>query len=357
MKVLVVSGSSGGHIFPALAFVDSLKSLGADLLLVLPQKSKDNKIFVESIEVKYIHSSNLSLKFNRKNVTAVFSLLLGAWESLKIIIKFKPDVLIGFGSLNTVAPVFWAWFFRIKTIIHEQNVIPGRANRLLAKLADKTAVSFSQTKNYLNISSRKIILTGNPLRKDLIRTDRKEALDFFKFKEGKFNLLITGGSQGSHRLNDICFEAVSTCKKRDQLQLVHICGIQDYAVLKEKYSSSNLACQLFDFFRPMQYAYSLADLIICRAGATTIAELQKFKIPAILIPYPFAYAHQSANAAILGDLGAALVINDEQLSAEGLRNKLDEFLENPAILAAMQKGYDLIQPLDASALLAKEILN
>jgi len=136
------------------------------------------------------------------------------------------------------------------------------------------------------------------------------------------NLLITGGSQGSCKLNAVCFEAISASKIKDQLQIIHICGVQDFAVFKEKYASTGLTYQLFDFFTSMQYAYSLADLIICRAGATTIAELQRFKLPAVLIPYPFAYAHQLANAKALGDLKAALtwvvseakdLINAEQI--------------------------------------------
>lgn len=357
MRVLIVTGSSGGHIFPALALINSLKDSCAGLLLVLPKKSKDNNIPVESAQVKYIRAASLSFNFSSKNIAGACSFLLGAWEGLLIILKFRPDVVVGFGSLNTVALIFWAWIFRVKTIIHEQNVIPGRANWLLAKLVDQVAVSFSQTNKYLNISGEKIVLTGNPLRKDLLPMDRKQALDFFKFKEGRFNLLITGGSQGSVKLNSVCFEAIAACRKKDDLQLIHISGIQDYSRLKIKYDSLNLSCRLFGFFPAMQYAYSAADLVICRSGAATISELQKFGIPAILIPYPFAYAHQEANARILADAGAALIIKDEELNVQKLTAKLNAFLANPQELQAMRQAYLQFQVPDASCLLAKEVLN
>ncbi|MDD5108070.1 MAG: undecaprenyldiphospho-muramoylpentapeptide beta-N-acetylglucosaminyltransferase [Candidatus Omnitrophica bacterium] len=357
MRVLIVTGSSGGHIFPALALIDSLKNLSNDVLLVLPKKSTcDNAIFLESAQIKYIPAASLSLNLSSKNIRGAYSFLLGAWESLRILVRFKPDIVVGFGSLNTIAMIFWAWLFRIKTIIHEQNVIPGRANRLLAKLVDRIAVSFSQTVNYLKVCVKKIVFTGNPLRKDLIRIAKKEALDFFKFKEGKFNILITGGSQGSNKLNSVCLEALSACQKKDDLQVIHICGIQDFPALKVRYESLNLRYRLFEFLAVMQYAYSIADLVICRSGATTIAELQRFGIPAILVPYPFAYAHQEANARILEDLGAALIFRDEQLCPEKITDKLNEFSMDPNKLKAMRESYVRLQVLDAASLLAKEVL-
>ena len=357
MRILIVTGSSGGHIFPALALAEALNNPSHKLLLVLPQKSKEDKISSSSVEIKYIHAANLNFNLNSKNISNVFFFLQGAWQGLRIIIKFKPDVVVGFGSLNTVALVFWAWFFRIKTVIHEQNVIPGRANRLLSRLADKVAVSFSQTNKYLNISPKKIVLTGNPLRSNLVRKSSQEALDFFKFKEGKFNLLITGGSQGAQKLNSVCFEALAALPKKDELQVIHICGAKDFAVLKEKYAGLGLSCRVFDFISEMQYAYSIAGLIICRAGASTIADLQRFKVPAILIPYPFAYAHQLANARILGDLKAALIISDEQLTAESLNDKLQEFLEDPHKLEVMRQAYAQSKVEDAAQLLAKEVVS
>ena len=355
MRVLIATGTSGGHIFPAIALTEALRNSGQEVLLVLPQKNQKENLPVAPEQIKYIPAVVLSLNLNRKNITNFYFFLRGFWESLRIVIKFKPDVVVGFGSLNTLALILWAWLFRIKTIIHEQNVICGRANKLLAKLVDRVAVSFNQTAEGLGIAPERIVLTGNPLRKDLVRLEKKEALDFFKFKEGKPVILITGGSQGSHRLNAVCFEALSAYPDKENLQVIHICGTVDFSGFSAAYISSGLTYKLFDFLPQMQYAYSGADLIICRAGATTIAELQKFKIPAILVPYPFAYAHQLANAQVLERVKAAWVIQDQELTAEKLRMKFSEFFKDSQKLESMRRAYGQFQEQDATQLLAKEV--
>ncbi|MFH0917848.1 MAG: undecaprenyldiphospho-muramoylpentapeptide beta-N-acetylglucosaminyltransferase [Candidatus Omnitrophota bacterium] len=356
MRILVATGSSGGHIFPAIALVEALKDSGAQVLLVLPQKARQNNISVATGQIKYIPAAVLSFSVSSKNIVGLYFFLAGAWESLRIVMKFKPQVVVGFGSLNTVALIFWAWLFRIKTIIHEQNVICGRANRVLAKLVDKVAVSFRQTADYLNVSPEKIVFTGNPLRKDLLGLNKAAALEFFSFKEGKLTILITGGSQGAHNLNAVCLEALASHPRQEAFQVIHISGVEDFTWLINGYAATTLTYKLFDFFSQMQYAYSVADLIICRAGATTIAELQKFKIPAILIPYPFAYAHQLANAQVLGNLKAALIIQDRELTPERLRGIFTQLLADPQKLEAMHQAYMGFQDFDAAGLLAKEVL-
>ncbi|PIQ87359.1 MAG: undecaprenyldiphospho-muramoylpentapeptide beta-N-acetylglucosaminyltransferase [Candidatus Omnitrophica bacterium CG11_big_fil_rev_8_21_14_0_20_43_6] len=357
MRVLIGTGSSGGHIFPALALADSLKDSGHEVLLVLPQKDREHKLWVASGQIKYIHAAKITFRISSKNIAGLWFLLLGAWQSLRIIIKFKPDVVVGFGSLNTVALIFWAWLFRIKTMIHEQNVTVGTANRVLAKLVDKVAVSFAQTRQNLNIAAERIVVTGNPLRQGLERLDKKEVLDFFQFKEGKLTVLITGGSQGSHRLNTVCLQSLLVYLKKDNLQVIHICGRQDFSWLKDSYAASALTYKLFDFYSQMQYAYSVADLVICRAGATTVAELQKFKIPAILVPYPFAHAHQLANAEVLGKIQAAWIISDQELTPEILSTKFKEFSGDPQKLESMRRAYLQLDAPDATELLAKEVLS
>jgi len=357
MRVLLVTGSSGGHIFPALALMDRLKDSCADVLLVLPEANSGSRITAEPGSVKYIPVFSLGLKSGSKNIRGAYFFLIGAWESLRAIIKFKPDVVVGFGSLYTIAMLFWAWLFRIRTVIHEQNVIPGRANRLLAKFVDRVAVSFPQTNSYLGISREKIVVTGNPVRRGLVKLERKEALDFFNFKEGKFNILVTGGSQGSHKLNTVCSCALSGCGEKDNLQLLHISGDRDLALLKQVYAQAAVAHKVFDFFTDMQYAYSIADLVICRAGATTIAELQKFNLPALLIPYPFAYAHQLSNARVLEDCGSALIIRDEELCVEKIRDCVRILMHEPQKLKAMRQAYAQNKIIDAAAMLANELLS
>ncbi|MDD3274154.1 MAG: undecaprenyldiphospho-muramoylpentapeptide beta-N-acetylglucosaminyltransferase [Candidatus Omnitrophica bacterium] len=357
MRILVVTGSSGGHIFPALALMEKLKDSGQEAVLLVPKKEGGADIPVPGDRVIYMHGGRLGLPFNRRNLTEFFSLFRGGWESLRAVLKFKPDVVVGFGSLDTVVAVFWAWLFRIRTVIHEQNVICGRANKFLSKIADKVAVSFAQTGKYLDIAEDKIILTGNPLRKEMTPPDKKEARDFFRLKEDAFTVLITGGSQGSHRLNDACLKAFSACGNKDAFQVIHICGRHDFSRLRSGYDDAKVECRLFSFCADMRYAYGAADLVVSRAGATTVAELARFKVPALLVPYPYAYAHQNANADILAEAGAAVVIQDWQFKPEMLLYYLSEFLEDRRKLELMRRGYVNLGREDAVGMLARVVLN
>lgn len=357
MRVLLATGSSGGHIFPALALMRQLKQSGADVLMVLPKKENGVIFSAGKDEVLYIRASGLSLKLNAKNIKAAYSFLAGAWQSLKIVINFKPDVCVGFGSLETLALMFWSWLFRIKTMIHEQNVIPGKANCLMSGFVDKVAVSFTETAGYIKVSGLRLAVTGNPLRGEMSRVDRTKALEFFGLDAGKFNVLVTGGSQGSHKLNDVCSEALCACCGKSGLQVVHICGPQDSSRLRQVYQRAAIAHKVFEFLGDMQYAYSMADLAICRAGATTIAELRRFRVPALLVPYPFAYAHQSANARLLKDLGACIVVDDNDLDSGKLSGILEGLLEDPGKLEAMRMAYGEGEGDDAVVLLAREVFD
>ncbi len=344
MKILVVAGASGGHIFPALSFLEALKEKYevAQALLVLPERSKKAAVIAsKGIEVKYISIYPLKLKFSRANFHCLIQFFKGSLESLFIIIKFRPDIVAGFGGLESVPLVLFAWFFRIKTLLHEQNVMPGQANKLLARFVDKIAISFEESRGFLKVSQDRVVWTGNPLRKELRAVKaRSEGLRFFGFEEGKFNLLVVGGSQGSHKINACFLEAVSMLFDKSKVQIIHISGMQDYALLADSYKDMGIKIKLFSFLKEMQYAYSICDLIISRAGATTISELLYFKIPAILIPYPFSRQHQMANALFLERMGSAVIIDDNALGARTIKDRLGEFISNPTKLKAMRSCYD-----------------
>ncbi|HTZ10883.1 MAG TPA: UDP-N-acetylglucosamine--N-acetylmuramyl-(pentapeptide) pyrophosphoryl-undecaprenol N-acetylglucosamine transferase, partial [Candidatus Margulisiibacteriota bacterium] len=275
-----------------------------------------------------------------RNVGGCFAFLKCSLQSLFILFEFRPDIVVGFGTLASVPMVFFAWLFRMKIIIHEQNVIPGKANRLMVKLADKIAISFPKTTEFLRREGKKIVLTGNPLRQELKPLNKKAALDFFRLKEGRFTILVTGGSQGSHNINMAFFKTVVAMPDKNKLQVIHLSGAGDYAMLKESYQDCGLDVRIMDFFQQMQYAYSASDLAICRSGAATISELVNFRLPAIIIPYPFAHRHQLANSALLSDAGSAIVLEEEELSVKSLGDILMKLMNNPGELSRMSCAYD-----------------
>lgn len=350
MKILIVAGASGGHIFPALAFIDHLSSKSGDVdaLLVLPKLNTIPQAQIAKYKVSYVSLTSIRRRFDFKGIFSIFNFLKGSAESLFILISFRPDIVVGFGTLICLPMIFFSWIFRIKILIHEQNVIPGSANRVLAWFSDCVAVSFEKTRNYFQRQSDKVVLTGNPIRSGLIKIEKTAALGFFGFKPGKLTLLVMGGSQASHRINLSLLKAVSSLPDRRRLQIIHLGGAQDFRLLEDGYRDLHVDISLFTFFASMQYAYSACDLAISRSGATTIAELVYFSLPAILIPYPYALEHQAANAEVLSEKECAVIINDEVLDTGVLAETITRFLGNPDMLVSMRHNYRAISSLNAA---------
>ncbi len=358
LKVLVVTGSSGGHIFPALAFLEAIKEQHPDIevFFVLPEKNviKENVRF--NYEVKYVKLCAITRRVDAKNIRNILNFISGSLQTLNVLLKFQPDIVVGFGSLVTFPAIMFAWLLRIKILIHEQNVIPGRANRFLAGFVDKVAVSFQETKAYLADYKRKIVVTGNPLRKSVAYSDKIKAFDFFGFGPDKFTILVMGGSLGSHRINKEFFKALSCFKDRDLLQVIHLTGAFDYEMLNSQYKDLGVKCAVFRFFDSMQYAYSVSDLVISRAGATAVAEIIFFNLPAILVPYPYAYQHQYKNAKVLEENGCGIIIEDKEFEADNLRLKLEPLLRDRKKIEAMRLNYNVFPKVNAGDLLVKEVM-
>lgn len=356
-RVLVVAGRSGGHIFPALAFLDRLKERYnyVELFLVLPKENQVKSLEISGCKIDYVSVPRFKTGFSIKNIVNIIKLFKGFIRSVSIIIKFHPDIIVGFGSLASVFVVMCGWAFRIKTIIHEQNVIPGRANRFVAAFVDRIAFSFEESKGYLNRCQHKIVFTGNPLRKSLIKINKTEALGFFGFNADKITILVMGGSQGSHSINIEFLRAASIMQ--DRFQVIHLTGSDDSQFLRNSYRDLNIKVGLFSFFDQMEYAYSACDFVISRSGAITISELIAFELPAILIPYPYAYEHQWQNANVLKAKGCADIIKEEDLKKNVLSQAINNLIVNPDRLKDMRRNYCFFKRIDASELLVNEVVS
>lgn len=357
MRVLTVTGASGGHIYPALAFLErfALEKGENIALLVLPSRSIKADFSSCKYPLRYISSGRVRFSFDRKSILALLNFLKGGLESFSILLKFRPDIVVGFGSIDSIPLVMLAWFFRIKTIIHEQNLMPGKANRFLSRFADKVAFSYSGSGKYFGLSESKAIFTGNPIRCGLKKIGRQEALNFFDLKKDKFTILVMGGSQGSERINATILEAAGMIKNKEDLQVIHLFGKQDYSAAVGAYEKLGIKARAYGFFEKMEFAYSAADLTITRAGATTISELIYYKLPAIISPYPYAYKHQSENAKILEAAGCGVIIKDDELTAECLRRKVEDFISDSGKISAMRSSYAGIGGVNAADELVKAI--
>ena len=347
MKVLIAAGSSGGHIFPAIATTFRLKELNksTEIRFVGSGKKLDGDIFKNEGYDYYTVSSK----------RRIFKDLFSAFFILR---KFQPDIAVGFGGYVSFPVLIMAKLLGIPTMAHEQNLCPGLANRILSNLVDRVAVSFKETNNFF---LRKSIIeeTGNPLRANLVKLDKAKALERFGLNQGKFTMLVMGGSQGAHFVNEIVLEALNDMSdaQKGRLQVIHLSGIIDFEFVKARYESISVANKVFSFFDMMSQAYSACDLVISRAGATSIAELTFFGRPAILIPYPNAKVHQIDNARFMEENGAAIVIEQRHLSRERLKTALLGLMDDKDALKRMSETSSRLSKPDAAYRLAVEIFN
>lgn len=354
-RILVVTGRSGGHIFPALGFLDKLKTKeGIDALLVLPKTAIIRQIESSGYKVKYVLHLRIKARLFPFALIGLFRLAL---ESAFALLEFRPHLVVGFGSITSVPMIIFARIFGIRTMIHEQNVLPGRANRFLAGFADRIAVSFNETQGYFKLFRKKLRLTGNPLRRGLIQIDKQAALNFFGFNPGKFTILVIGGSQGSHSINYGFLKAVAGIPERSGLQVIHLSGTKECEAMKAGYAELNINAKVFDFFNAMQYAYSAADLVVSRGGAATVSEIIFFGVPAIIVPYPYAYRHQLLNARALEKKGSAYIINDNELGSGILGQTIAGLVNGNAAINRMRLKCVPFIKTGSDALLAEEALS
>lgn len=333
-RVLVACGGTAGHFLPALSFLDALskKAPALDIRVVLTKRKIEEDAYFQGYSV-----SRVSL-VPVKDLSSVFKLLLGVIQSLFILYKYNPDVVMGFGGYASFPLVLFASLSGKKTVIHEQNVRMGISNRLLAIFADKIAVSFTETKKFLSSLNSKVVLTGNPVRRDLKKIDKDKALEFFKLSPGLFTILVMGGSQGSHKINTEFSAVALNMISQESVQAIHLSGHKDYNELKDKYSALNERIRLFDFLKDMSFAYSAADLVISRSGAGAILEIIYFGLPSVIVPYPYAGAHQKENAKVLKDLQSCIIIEEKDFTAKQVTQTIEELLSEPKKLELMRSG-------------------
>jgi len=349
MRIAITCSRTGGHIFPALSLAKRLKKEREDLEIAF---------FLPKNRLTLIIFGGQPFKVNSYSIKrSIFWFLKGILESFIFLKDFKPHIVIGFGGYVTFPLLLEAKILGIPTLICEQNVIPGRANRILSYFADRICVSFVETKNYLLKSSqKKVVFTGNPLREEMGKTSKIESLRYFDLDQNRFTLLIMGGSQGSHHINSVFLKTLSILNTND-IQIIHITGFRDYTYVLNFYQKSNLKYRIFDFLEEMSYAYGAADLVISRAGATAISEITFCGLASILIPYPYAYGHQVENALYLAKRGAAILIEDKELNPSYLKRIILDLKENKDRLKEMASKAKAIGVSDAPKRLTKEIFS
>lgn len=353
-RVLIAAGGTGGHFYPAIALAKKLRERNVDVLFVI----KENALTVESLKKENLRYRSISVapwlgQSLFKLPFLLLSTLGAARECSRILRDFRPQRTVGFGAYISFPAVLASYFAGIPVLIHEQNPAPGWANRASGFLAKKVAVSFEETLRHFG---DKAVLTGNLVREELFRGDRAAALAKFGLKPDRKTLFVFGGSAGAKSINRAVTAALPKLEAlRNRIQFLHLTGSsEETKAVTEKYRELNFHAAVRDYSHEMDSGYACADLVVSRAGATTLTELAALRIPAIVVPYPFAGAHQEKNARVLTEVGAAILVRESENFEAELAARLQEILNAPEKLARMASAYqkfsiDLRRSTDAMA--------
>ena len=362
MRIVIASGGSGGHIFPAIALAEELKlkDVSTQILFIGSDKALDRRIFERGgFKYRLLSANKLPYRISFEALLFLLKLSMDIFRSFIILMKYRPDAVVGFGGYVSAPVITAAYILGIPRMVHEQNAVPGRANAMLFRFADRIAVSFEETKKYLRLYAKKAVFTGNPIRASLLKDDKTGNIKKLGLDPQKFTILVIGGSQGAHNLNKVFLKSLSKMDEdiKRSPQIIHITGVADYGWTSVAYRELSMEHRVYSFVDRIEEAYSASDLIVTRSGASAIFEIAYFGRPMILIPYPFALSHQSENARIFSMRGAAVEIDEKNLSSDLMKDRIEGLLKNRNKLFEMGESARRMSVPDSSHSLAQVVLN
>lgn len=355
VRVVFAGGGTGGHVFPAVAIAERLMTHEDIDLIFVGTKNKIEARIVPQLGYKFrtIWIGGFSRKFRLSNFLLPLKIIVSVMQSLKLIFTFKPNVVVGTGGYVSGPVCAAAVMTGTPIVLQEHNSYPGAMTRMFAPYARETHIAFESSKKYFRVS-RSLYLTGSPVRK-MPKVKREEALNFFGLSAERKTLLVTGGSLGAVKLNSAVSKVVDELIGR-KYQLIWQTGSIDYERIEASQKDRPDLVRVEKFVERMDYAYAAADIAVCRGGATTVAELIYFNLPALIIPYPYAAAnHQVENARALVESGAAVMVQESETDnkfAETLLNLVDD----PSRVESMREKTKTLSHEDAADVIAKSVL-
>jgi len=333
-RLVITGGGTGGHLFPGIAVADAVlkRSRDAQVMFIGAGRPVDQRVLAgKPYQMASIPCGGIKGMSILSRIRALFKLLRGVFVARGLLRSFRPQLVLGVGGYVTGPVLLAARTLGIKTAIHEQNALPGLANRWAGRFVDRIFVSLPQARH--SFAGEKTVLTGNPLREELLEAAARPK----EVPQSPPTLLVLGGSQGAHRVNELACDAVALLAARGiEWRAIHQTGKADRDWVAGRYSTAGIVARVVDFIDDMAGVYQNAHLVVSRGGATTLAELALFGLPAVLVPYPFAADnHQVENAKFLVEAGAARMAREEELTGERLADLLQEFWQDRALLARM----------------------
>ena len=351
MKIGVACGGTGGHIFPGLATAEVLRARGHDIVLWLAGKDIETQAVAHWEGPRHtVKSEGFQYGVSLRTVGTVVRLGKAFKTCRRLMAEDDPDVVLAMGSYASAGPVYGAIRNRIPVVLHEANVLPGRAIKTFASRATAVAACFEETRHYLPKVNLEV--TGMPIRREL-----HDASRLIRGKSGrgeKFTLLLMGGSRGAAAINHLGAQGVvGLWRRRQDFKVIHLTGSKDESYVRGEYEKAGVDAEVHPFISDLTEIYSQTDLAICRSGAATLAELCAFAIPSLLVPYPHAtHDHQTVNAQAVSRIRAADMIHERNLESawltEYLEGCMDASERQDEMRDALRALYD-IRPAEALA--------
>lgn len=368
MKVIIAAAGTGGHINPGIAIANKIMYEEPDskIIFIGTNRGLENDLVPRAgYELKTIQSYGISRSLTLKNIQRLCKTIQSIKEAEKIIQEFKPDIIIGTGGYICVSVCRAAQKQKVPYIIHESNVLPGVATKLIAKKAVKILVGFKEAKQRLP-KGVNVITTGTPTKVKNLHFSREQIKQKKKqmgFEENKPLVLVFGGSQGAESINNSIVKIIKEKKNKDY-QIIWAAGPYQYKVVKEELAREKIDIENIDGIKAVPYIYNMeevmniADLVVCRSGAMTVTEIEKVGKPAIFIPFPYAAEnHQEYNARILEKAGAAKVILDKELTADKLHGTIETIVKEEGKLTKMGEESQNLSINNVEENIYKEIIS
>ena len=353
MKYIITAGGTGGHIYPAIAIINKIKEKDKNAkFLYIGTTDRMEKDIIPSLKIDYV---GLKIKGLSKNpfisIKAIFLTISNVKKCKKIIKEFKPDIVIGVGGYVTVPVIYSAHVLGVKTLLHEQNSIPGKANKMLANCVDTICISMESSKKYFE-EKGKVVFTGNPRSEEILGGKKANKKDY-NLSNNKKLVVITTGSLGSSSVNEKLKEMLPKFKDKDY-EVLLITGNSSYDDIRKYNSCKNV--MVVPYVDKMNELLKVTDLIVSRAGATTIAEITAMGLPSILIPSPYvANNHQEINARDLEEHDASMVLKEEDFTAEKLLSMIDSIFKSEKTYKEMSLNAKKMGVSDSSTRIYNEI--
>ena len=331
MKIAFAGGGTAGHLMVGLSTAEEIRSRFNEAEIIF--LGTDKKFEKRCVERRGFLFRQMRARKWEKSYKGVFMFIVTTFisviESILAIRKFNPDIVVGLGGYASVAPIIAAKLHSIPTILLEQNVIPGKANRFLSKWVDEVYCHWRGSLKWFN-KANVVRITGTPIRKDILHSQRSRSAEKFGLSSSKKTVLVTGGSQGAQAINEVILRCLPKLEPlSNELQIIHCTGEYGYEAAEAAYKQTNINAFVCSFLDDMGAAFSMADVIICRAGATTIAEITAIGIPSILIPYPHAADnHQYWNAMELASNGGGYLLQQIDLTPEKIIELITDLFNN-----------------------------